>query len=972
MAHAPVFRFLEKIVVMVLLALTKARDGMQARGGQAVDWLRKRGENARGLPFATDFEGWIDRQRLMKPSPLRSFALAAVRELRKAARAAAEAPGIREPFLTTLSPLLLDVELRLKEVPQAKSPESSDVEKRIHQLVVVLERLARWPCELKPFPSSPFNRRNYPFLDRLVNGIQQAVKTNIRRLAKSTHERAPLEREKFQKSFRAFSNTERIDRGPSLSDLIMTSTGPVGCDDYTAHLRLLHETLCRCSPQADGCGGSFMANVALTRVEKLEATNDNVQFDFFFLHRHPDSEDDMWKEARIRVFQGQRSAPRVKWQDSEKSSEKSSPEPISPKDFCDLIRHRAYGRLVLNAAREGLIYERAELSPEQLERCFQLEESSVSLATVLNKQKLHGDVRLKLLLSYLLAKAIWEFYDSDWMASSWSKDTIHFMRELESSSDPQEIIITLIHKPYFATELSPPPTRPGEASQTECSTGQGFMQRFSSATHSHPKILALGILLLEIELEKSIELYRRAESRDDKNPIENEDHFTAGTIIVSPEWKRRNVFQAVKEVIEICLKPDTNKFHVSEVSARDALYTYVVAPLGQLFKQAWSRDSDPESFSPEPISFKATDFSPDSPAQAPAFTLTTRLSSAPVVPQTPMSPRQGLRRAETEITNTENGSLLGDKDDEHTARYRQIKTDEWFSRFQELLVTHGLLGRGREERIKVAILDSGINIGHYNLSPDDCSRIKASVSFVDSDAEVDEADHGTHLAAIILRLTKNVDLYIGKITTASSVEKREKIAEALKVARTEWGVHMITLSFGFDSVSSPDTMGDEIRECLHHGIMIFASASNDGGEGSRTYPAKYPGVVCAHSATWRGSKAERNPGLEKGLNFSFVGEYVRPTWSSTHSSGDGRVAYRSGTSYAAPVAVSVAAFMIGYIRKKMPNVKWVIKPWSPEGILKIFELMSVKIDGYDWVSPTRYMVHTKKEKIEGDLLQFLA
>lgn len=326
---------------------------------------------------------------------------------------------------------------------------------------------------------------------------------------------------------------------------------------------------------------------------------------------------------------------------------------------------------------------------------------------------------------------------------------------------------------------------------------------------------------------------------------------------------------------------------------------------------------------------------------------------------------------------------------------RRRNTDKWFSNFQILLVTHGLLGRGREERIKVAILDSGIDTQHPDFSDEDRDRIKEKVTFISSDTDVDTDGHGTHIAAIILRLTKNVDLYIGKITNTPSVTQREKIVEvrytlfpcrntenplrklqlifpkALKFARTQWGVHMITLSFGFDSVRSPDTMGDEIRQCLHNGIMVFASASNDGGEGSRTYPAKYSGVVCAHSATWQGSKANGNPGLEGGRNFSFVGEYVRPIWPVKNPSNDNRMKYKSGTSYAAPVAVSVAAFMIGYIRKKKPGYAWVIKPWSPEGILTIFRMMAVRIDGYDWVSPTRYLKYTKEEKIMGDLQQYL-
>lgn len=185
---------------------------------------------------------------------------------------------------------------------------------------------------------------------------------------------------------------------------------------------------------------------------------------------------------------------------------------------------------------------------------------------------------------------------------------------------------------------------------------------------------------------------------------------------------------------------------------------------------------------------------------------------------------------------------------------------------------------------------------------------------------------------------------------------------------------MISLSFGFKRISEPDMIGPAVEECLHKGIVVFASASNERGEGSRTYPASIPHVICVHSATCQGQGSACNPVLEtQQRNYSFVGEHVRPAWGpGPHTAGDSiALTYRSGTSYATPVAVSVAAFMIGYIHKKMPDHPWRIKPWSPFGIEAIFNMMAVKEGEYDWVSPTRYMEHTIEEKIQADLKQKL-
>ncbi|KAJ2980370.1 hypothetical protein NUW58_g47 [Xylaria curta] len=239
-------------------------------------------------------------------STLLSFALAAVEELRKVFQEGAQPGrlGELEPFFTTLDPLLSCVEVRLDTLRQAGCPGGSDAEKKVLRLITVMEILLslQWPSALKRSPKTPFKPSDYPSLDDLVNSSQQTAKTNIQRLAKSKHQRAVTKREKFQTSFKAFANSERIPRGPSLSDLITTSTKPATDDNYTACLRLLHATLCQYSHPSHCNGGSFMANVALTRVRQLEKTKEKVPFDFFFLHRHLNSGENMWKRAQIRVF----------------------------------------------------------------------------------------------------------------------------------------------------------------------------------------------------------------------------------------------------------------------------------------------------------------------------------------------------------------------------------------------------------------------------------------------------------------------------------------------------------------------------------------------------------------------------------------------------------------------------------------------------------------------------------------------
>jgi len=282
-------------------------------------------------------------------------------------------------------------------------------------------------------------------------------------------------------------------------------------------------------------------------------------------------------------------------------------------------------------------------------------------------------------------------------------------------------------------------------------------------------------------------------------------------------------------------------------------------------------------------------------------------------------------------------------------------------------------------------LDSGIDSTHPDFKGEDRIKWKEAKTWIGGDPNVDTCGHGTHVAGIILELTKSVDLYIGKITETRMCKDKEQIAKvmrrqpspptpwlaltttkAINHARTQWGVDMISLSFGFNE---PVTgILKEIDDCINAGIIVFAAASNDGGNLSRTYPARWDRVFCIHSATGEGNKASFNPSpIDKEYNFSVVGDCINSTWPSNSLNKAGGKKYMSGTSFATPVAVSIAAFMIAYIQKKKPDQIWKINPKSPKGVKAIFQLMADERDKYDWISPQRYFKAYREAKILADI-----
>lgn len=68
-------------------------------------------------------------------------------------------------------------------------------------------------------------------------------------------------------------------------------------------------------------------------------------------------------------------------------------------------------------------------------------------------------------------------------------------------------------------------------------------------------------------------------------------------------------------------------------------------------------------------------------------------------------------------------------------------------------------------RIKVAILDTGVDVAHPTIQACD-DRIKAVKSWLPPDRGTDEGDvsgHGTHVTALLLDIAPDCDVYVAQI-----------------------------------------------------------------------------------------------------------------------------------------------------------------------------------------------------------------
>jgi Subtilase family len=167
----------------------------------------------------------------------------------------------------------------------------------------------------------------------------------------------------------------------------------------------------------------------------------------------------------------------------------------------------------------------------------------------------------------------------------------------------------------------------------------------------------------------------------------------------------------------------------------------------------------------------------------------------------------------------------------------------------------------------------------------------------------------------------------------------------------ECKVDIITMSFGFPSPI--ESISEAIKLAAFADIIMFAAASNDGGNSGRAFPASDSNVICIHSTDGKGNKSSFSPTHhETSLNFSVLGENVKSSWPMN---ADGICKKRkSGTSFATPIAVAIAANLLEYTRQKMSTMPKNLhaRLRSGDGMRRVFTLMvRRKRDGYDYVTP---------------------
>jgi hypothetical protein len=184
-----------------------------------------------------------------------------------------------------------------------------------------------------------------------------------------------------------------------------------------------------------------------------------------------------------------------------------------------------------------------------------------SLANLLLEKRTFT-LREKRILAVILAHSMLHFCDSPWLSRYWDKNHLSFFKRTSLKGSRLDF-----QRPWISTqfETSTPPEDVDELYRI----------------HKNPSVLALGILLLEIELRVGIE---ESTTEDDLSPAKgidcNTTLFTAERLL---ETHCHDMFERFRKALDACLKcdfiEDGAPTSLDDEDFRQAVYENIVVPL---------------------------------------------------------------------------------------------------------------------------------------------------------------------------------------------------------------------------------------------------------------------------------------------------------------------------------------------------------------------------------------------------------
>lgn len=198
--------------------------------------------------------------------------------------------------------------------------------------------------------------------------------------------------------------------------------------------------------------------------------------------------------------------------------------------------------------------------------------------------------KVKVILFYLLTKGVWQFYESNLMPTEWTKDTVEFLFEHREHNGTLTAGVFL-NQPLISAD-------------PQYSATRQLQQKGPYKSHPYPKILGLGIMLLEILLGREIDSFRGEPEAlpflADGKVTPYTDHRIARWLFDKRVRTDRNMFGPLTDVIGRCLDGKSLSLTAKSKGSnqpfsgrlREAMYEELVAPLETLFDVMYRKSFD--------------------------------------------------------------------------------------------------------------------------------------------------------------------------------------------------------------------------------------------------------------------------------------------------------------------------------------------------------------------------------------------
>lgn len=214
-------------------------------------------------------------------------------------------------------------------------------------------------------------------------------------------------------------------------------------------------------------------------------------------------------------------------------------------------------------------------------------------------------------------------------------------------------------------------------------------------------------------------------------------------------------------------------------------------------------------------------------------------------------------------------------------------------------------GQNKGQGVKVAILDTGIDLDHPDL------RIAGDVTFVpETTSGDDDNGHGTMVAGVVAALDNDIGV-VGvapeaKLYAVKVMDKYGRGYSSDILSGIEWAIdnnmQVINMSFG-SFLNFPWAIRTALEKAYQAGIVLVAGAGNAGDIGVIFSPARYESVIAVGATEQQDTRA----------SFSSTGstlELMAPGVSLLSTSRGGGYSSGSGTSLATAHVSGVAALLM--------------------------------------------------------------